>query len=160
MDRAVFIAGGVGINPIMSMISTLDLVGTSKKLGGMVKDVRILYTSRRGEGSNGQSEEVLFENRLRGIAQRWNGHEQVDLRYSFFETGHLNGRDQQQPGNMVTYHRRMSTEDLFEALGPEDARGNTVVYVCGLPTMTDDFVALLKQAPGMDEKRVLCEKWW
>jgi len=29
-----------------------------------------------------------------------------------------------------------------------------------LPTMTDEFVELLKKAPGMDEKRVLCEKWW
>jgi hypothetical protein len=35
-----------------------------------------------------------------------------------------------------------------------------VVYVCGVPDMTNEFVDLLRKTEGMEEKRVLCEKWW
>lgn len=39
-----------------------------------------------------------------------------------------------------------------------------MVYVCGVPGMTDEFVrALVAPAPGgfgMEERRVLFEKWW
>ncbi|KEF54346.1 uncharacterized protein A1O9_09512 [Exophiala aquamarina CBS 119918] len=160
IDRVVFVAGGVGINPIMSMISTLDEVGTSQTRGGMVKSVRVLYTSRRETDSKGQAAEILFETRLRGIAHKWERHEHVDYRYSFFDTSGQTGTGQSTPNNMSTYARRIAKEDLFEALGPEAGRANTVVYVCGLPTMTDEFVDLLRLAPGMDEKRILCEKWW
>lgn len=160
IDRVVFIAGGVGINPIMSMISTLNEVGTSQILGGMVKNVRLLYTSRRETESNGRAAKVLFETRLMDIAGKWNNHEQVDYKYSFFDTSGQLSDEQPRPNNMAVYSRRISQDDLFEALGPEDSRANTVVYVCGLPTMTDQFVELLQHAPGMEEKRVLCEKWW
>lgn len=160
IDRAVFIAGGVGINPIMSMISTLNEVGTSQTLGGMVKNVRVLYTSRREKDSDGQAAQVLFETRLKGIAEKWENHQQVDYKYSFFETSGQSSDGDLRPGNMSVHSRRIAQHDLFEALGPETERANTVVYVCGLPTMTDQFIELLKHAPGMDQKRVLCEKWW
>lgn len=167
IDRVVLVAGGVGINPIMSMISAMDEMGTRSTLGGMAKTVRILYTARRdhspsSDGGGGQVEEVLFEKRLNGIAQKWNNHEQVDYRYTFFETSGGGDSDAQDEvaENITHRYRRIRHDDLFEALGPEDTRNKTVVYVCGLPTMTDEFVELLKQAKGMDEERVLCEKWW
>lgn len=166
IDRVVFVAGGVGINPIISMISALNEAGTSQALGGMVKTVRVLYSSRRETDPNGQggAAEVLFETRLMEIARRWDQHDHVDYKYSFFETSGQpqtgDGYDRPRPGNMVVYSKRISQADLLETLGPEEDRGNTVVYVCGLPTMTDEFVELLKHAPGMDEKKVLCEKWW
>merc|ERR1711939_41547 len=159
IDRVVFIAGGVGINPIMSMISAMDEVGTGTKteLGGMVKTVRVLYTARR----EGPGEDILFEKRLNDIAKKWKGNEQVDFKYTFFETSGKPGQEEERiTGNITTRLRRIKHGDLFEALGTEDSRSNTVVYVCGLPAMTDEFVELLKTAPGMDEKRVLCEKWW
>lgn len=142
------------------MISTLDEVGTSQTLGGMVKTVRVLYTSRREFDSDGRGEEILFETRLRAISHKWERHENVDYKYSFFETSGQAGEEESMPSNMSSHSRRISKDDLFEALGPEDGRANTVVYVCGLPSMTDEFVELLKTAPGMEEKRVLCEKWW
>ncbi|KAK5050409.1 hypothetical protein LTR84_003690 [Exophiala bonariae] len=161
IDRVVFIAGGVGINPIMSMISTLNEAGTTRVLGGMPKHVRVLYTSRRERNPDGQAAEILFENRLKSIAENWNTHQQqVDYQYAFFETSEPSSVGAPKPGNMAVHSRRISQNDLLEALGSEDGRANTVVYVCGLPTMTDQYVELLKNAPGMDEKRVLCEKWW
>jgi hypothetical protein len=56
--------------------------------------------------------------------------------------------------------RRIEYGDLLDCLGPEEEREKTVVYVCGPPAMTDEFVDVLWKAPGMENRRVLCEKWW
>lgn len=171
IDKVMFIAGGVGINPIMSMISALDEVGVKPAVGGMPKTVRILYSSRRDTNPPGEEAEILFERRLGEIARRWDNHSQVDYRYHLFQTGSseeatagpkpgASASDDPGPDNMTTHHRRISHDDLYDALGPADTRSNTVVYVCGLPTMTDEFVDLLKHSPGLEDNRVLCEKWW
>ena len=60
----------------------------------------------------------------------------------------------------VVRHRRITHEDLLDAIGPVAERRGVVVYVCGPRMMTDDFVEVLMRAEGMEEKRVLCEKWW
>ena len=166
IDRAVFIAGGVGINPIMSMLSAMHGVGANK-LGGMVKNVRVLYSAKREKNAQtGEEEEILFEKRLANLANYWKDHKEVDFRYTPFVTGSqrqesMTGTDVESgPGLEPTQYRRIQHADLEEALGPETHRRNTVVYVCGLPTMTDEFVDWFKRAPGIEEKRVLCEKWW
>lgn len=57
-------------------------------------------------------------------------------------------------------YRRFDAKDLQAALGPIEEREKVVAYVCGPPSMTDWAVDVLKGSIGMDEKRVLCEKWW
>lgn len=57
-------------------------------------------------------------------------------------------------------YRRFEEKDLHAALGPVAEREKVVAYVCGPPSMTDWAVGVLKGAIGMDESRVLCEKWW
>ena len=57
-------------------------------------------------------------------------------------------------------YRRFDRTDLVVALGPQEKREDVVAYVCGPPSMTDWAVDVLKGSIGMDEKRVLCEKWW
>ncbi|KAJ9615329.1 hypothetical protein H2200_001404 [Cladophialophora chaetospira] len=158
IKRAVFIAGGVGINPIMSMISAMHEAGANR-LGGMVQEVRVLYSARpEKQTDTGEVEEILFANRLRDIADQWKGHKHVSLHFKQFITGGTS--EMSDSGAQPIRGRRISKHDLEDALGPAAQRENTVVYVCGLPTMTDDFVEWLKKAPGMDGKRVLCEKWW
>jgi ferredoxin-NADP reductase len=166
INRAIFIAGGVGINPIMSMISAMHEAGTNR-LGGVVKVVRVLYSARPEKNAQtGQEEEILFANRLAGIADRWKDQNEVDFRYTSFITGSKagsaggHGEPDAGPGVQPTRYRRIQYQDLEEALGPQAQRANTVVYVCGVPDMTDDFVDWFKRAPGMDERRVRCEKWW
>lgn len=61
---------------------------------------------------------------------------------------------------MVTHSRRIAHEDLMEALGPVEGRKGMVVYICGPPGMTDEFVEVMGGAEGMDGGRVFCEKWW
>lgn len=163
IDNIVLIAGGVGINPIMSMVSAMDLQG-AKRMGGLPPRLRILYSSKRGINESGKPEEVLFEERLSAItAKRAQKQDDVDFKYTFFDTSQnasTGSEKKDVPGNMQVLQRRIAHDDLFEALGPENKRQNTLVYVCGLPAMTDEFVELLRKAPGMEEKRVLSEKWW
>lgn len=58
-----------------------------------------------------------------------------------------------------TFYRRIMREDLVSAVGRGDRTG-TVCYVCGPAGMTDEFVEVLRELEGMEERRVLCEKWW
>ena len=58
------------------------------------------------------------------------------------------------------YERRFTHAEIIDSLGPEEKREGTVVYVCGPPSMTDEVVEALRNAEGMSEQRVLCEKWW
>ncbi|KAK5106981.1 hypothetical protein LTS08_001106 [Lithohypha guttulata] len=166
INNVVLIAGGVGINPIMSMVTAMDMLG-AKRMGGLPSRLRILYTSRRGLDGKGKLEEILFEERLKAIAaKRASKQDNVDFGYTFFETfkddvpANIEQDTTSMPLNMKTCRRRIKLEDLAEAVGSENQRQTTLVYVCGLPDMTDDFVQLLKAMPGLDEKRVLCEKWW
>lgn len=55
---------------------------------------------------------------------------------------------------------RITDEMLEAALGNVADRAKTLCYVCGPPRMTDAIVEFLKSRRGMDERRVLCEKWW
>ena len=164
IDNVVLIAGGVGINPIMSMLTAMDMQG-AKRLGGMPPRLRVLYSSKRITGM-GEVEEVLFEKRLQAIAKKWEKKTEVDLRYTLFETSQKTapasqpGSNSHLPSNVQLRGGRIRKEDLLEAVGPEDKRQHTLVYVCGLPDMTDEYVEFLRRTPGLDEKRVLCEKWW
>lgn len=58
------------------------------------------------------------------------------------------------------YRQRLSHEDLIAALGDVKQRKGVVAYVCGPAGMTDEVFGLLRSAEGMEERRVLCEKWW
>ncbi|EXJ56585.1 hypothetical protein A1O7_06929 [Cladophialophora yegresii CBS 114405] len=169
IDRVVFVAGGVGINPIMSMISAMHEAGANR-LGGMAREVNVLYSARREKNAEtNQEEDILFATRLADIANHWKAHEEVNFRYTQFTTGvtrevttdrSRHNEINPGPGVQPTQYRRIQEHDLEEALGPESRRDTAVVYVCGLPAMTDEFVAWFRNQRGMEEKRVLCEKWW
>ena len=64
----------------------------------------------------------------------------------------------------IPYHRRrIGKDDVISALGQD--KKDSAVYVCGIPTMTDDFVKLLTSPEesgglGKDRDRVLFERWW
>ena len=152
----MFVAGGVGINPIMSMLSAMHGLGGGK-VGGMPSCVRIMYTTRR----HGEGDKALFYDRIRSVAERYVCSREIDLKFLYFETGvGTNTGDDTVTGNIEHFSRRMNQEDLLRSLGPEHERNDTVVCICGPPDMTDEFVDMLRSAPGMDEKRVTCEKWW
>jgi hypothetical protein len=56
--------------------------------------------------------------------------------------------------------RRMTVGDVEDAVGRD--KEAALVYVCGVPGMTDEFVDALvsPEGFGMERGRVLFEKWW
>lgn len=56
--------------------------------------------------------------------------------------------------------RRITINDISEILGVD--KRSSVVYICGLPTMTDEFVEELisPKGLGLEPHKVLYEKWW
>ncbi|KAK8111797.1 uncharacterized protein PG998_008254 [Apiospora kogelbergensis] len=180
LRRVVFVAGGVGINPLISMASSLvpplpfevkflystkDPLRTTAQsgLGAESKDEtrdasRILFLDRLVKifGGDGETEEAR-SGKLKG---------QLKL---FLTGGGTQGRREEKSAievgesSKVTFlGRRMGVSDVEEAVGEPAERRFAVVYVCGVPNMTDTFVEKLRSKDGLDMEahRVLCEKWW
>ncbi|KAK1987343.1 NADH-cytochrome b-5 reductase [Colletotrichum cereale] len=153
--RVVFIAGGVGINPLMSILSHLA------EGGGSPYNVQFLYSTKTlAEGL--ESGKILFLERLAAIY----GREKVRGQLKLFLTDMREtpwSSETVLPCNEVEVpfkKRRMMLEDVAEALGPKEGHGSVVVYICGVPTMTDEFVGKLTHGLGLKRDQVLCEKWW
>ncbi|KAF4785262.1 hypothetical protein HER10_EVM0004380 [Colletotrichum scovillei] len=172
LRRIVFIAGGVGVNPLMSIVSYLA-EGIEGK-GGCPYDVQFMYSTKvpssasppeeSGEGSHLDSEKILFMERLAAIFGGEKVRGQMRLFLTGLGPGTASGESVLQCNEMdVPFkRRRMGLEDVAEALGPEAERGGALVYVCGIPSMTDELVESLTSKSGLNlrPERVLCEKWW
>jgi ferredoxin-NADP reductase len=154
--RAVFVAGGIGINPLMAMLS--HLAEAPAPLGFSVK---VLY-SARDPGVGRSAREILFLPRLAEVVERLGDFDALEL---FLTPGEGEGNDGMaviggEDGEILYRGRRIRGEDLERVLGPVEERVGTVVYVCGVPGMTEKLVRRAKKAEGMDERHVLHEKWW
>lgn len=157
LKKVVFVAGGVGVNPLISILS--HTAGT----GGDAPpyDVQFLY-SLRDPGPDREADSMPFVERLAAIFSR----EKVKGALRLFLTG--SGQDVERDAGVLACNdvdlpfekRRMNQSDLTQAIGAD--KTSAVVYICGLPTMTDDFVEKLTSPQGhaLDPNRVLCEKWW
>lgn len=176
--RVVFVAGGVGINPLISMASLLgDLskaaANNDGDEGAGGPEVVFLYsvqadpqdTSNTDDES--EADRIPFLQRLASLFSRGEVRGQLKV----FLTG--SGAEDSNDGviscneeDVPCLRRRITTSDLDEAiLGGRDSTqslDSVYVYVCGVPTMTDVFVEYLtgKDGPGLDLSHVLCEKWW
>jgi NAD(P)H-flavin reductase len=160
IKEVVFVAGGVGINPLMSIVSHLEQ--KKQEAGRLDFDVKFLYTMK-DLGSNANPSEILFLERLLGVFESLRSEGQFQL----FLTSGENEGERKGSENLVigskeveVKRRRITDSDLTDALGPVGERKGTVCYICGVPTMTDDFVERVKNAEGMERENVLSEKWW
>lgn len=153
LRRVVFVAAGVGVNPLMSIMSHLAE-------GECSFDVRFLYSARAPEDLD--ANKILFMERLAAIY----GLDKVRGRLQLFSTGAgLNLDENSVPYNETRISlksRRMTLDDVYDALGPKDEHIFAVVYLCGPPSMTDEFAAKLTSPNeyGLDPEHVLYERWW
>lgn len=157
--RLVLVAGGVGVNPLMGMLSHIgERMGELRGL-----EVKMAYGSRVPSGDLG---EIVFLDRI----TRLFGEGKIRGSVSLFVTGTsgdgipeterrgINGAE------VEVHGRRLTIEDMrpWVATDGEDVE-STMVYLCGPPTMTDELAARLTSKDdglGMDPKHVLTEKWW
>lgn len=137
--------------------------------------IHFLYSTRDPSPAHGQRDarEILFLERLARIFDGKGLKGELKL---FLTPGHRKGdgggsgsssgdaadgeRLQIDGVNLPFLRRRMNVDDVAEIIG--DDKRSAVVYLCGLPTMTDEFVQKLTSPDGLDLERyrVLYEKWW
>ena len=166
----VFIAGGVGVNPLMSMLS--HLAEQAKIQKGLGFEIKFLY-SLRDPGPPRVKERILFLERIVNIFEEMGSPDSLRLFLTPSKEqevegvkrgGWQKGREDAVIGGAwgeIAYKmRRLRKEDLENALGSIGERGGTVVYVCGVKGMTDQFVGWAESAEGMSGDRVFCERWW
>ena len=159
LKKVVFVAGGVGINPLISILS--HIAGLSDEAPSF--EVQFLY-SLKDPGPERDAGSMPFIERLAAIFSR----EKVKGAFHLFLTsGSKHSTESSNTGvfscneaDLLFNRRRISQEDLIQAVGND--KSSVVVYICGLPTMTDEFVAELisPQGQAIESNRVLCEKWW
>ncbi|EEQ88176.2 uncharacterized protein BDCG_03296 [Blastomyces dermatitidis ER-3] len=182
IGRVVFVAGGVGINPLISMISHIfknpSHLPHSPAIH-LLYSTRLPTTPKAGEDISKHLDQILFFPRLRSIldSQRPDHHtnrEEPSLRLHFhLYITNLHGMPHSPPTDFTLHNRRIQMPDLHDVFGgkrdvvPDGYSskdpGRTVCYICGPPDMTDEFVAGAEEVIGAGvgrKKSVFCEKWW
>ena len=153
--RVLFIAGGVGVNPLISILAHINATGVP------LDSVTLLYGTK---SNTPDCSDVLFLPRIAKIASGCSSSiKQMQTR--IFATkqdptgdGPVASSEGQIPQIIP---RRMSRDDIELALGEDHAlRQSTVVYICGPQAMTDEFVETVQSFPGLKAENVLYEKWW
>ncbi|KAI1497138.1 NADH-cytochrome b-5 reductase [Biscogniauxia marginata] len=161
LRRVVFIAGGVGINPLMSMLASLASGGGDGHQYPF--EVNFLYSVKDpGEQGRKEASRVLFLERLASIygEGKLRGQLRLFLTGGSGSGGQVDGVISFQGGEVAFSGRRITIDDVAAAAGDATERRFAVVYACGVPSMTDEFVHKLTDELGMEPHRVLCEKWW
>ena len=180
--RIVFVAGGVGVNPLISMVCHIgemnDAAADAHEGGHAGPEVVFLYSIRKetatakDEEDNGGQDDpasrILFMQRLTSLYSRRSirGQLKVFLTGSERSTAAEGGSLLCNGESVPCERRRITTADVDAAvLGDTGRADNVYVYVCGVPTMTDDFVAHVTDSKssgglGLPPHNVLYEKWW
>ncbi|TKA76757.1 hypothetical protein B0A55_03649 [Friedmanniomyces simplex] len=148
IDRLVLVAGGVGINPLISIFSHLIRSVTSPR------EIHFIYMSRVAPSSGDiDPQSILFLPRLMDLVAAIA--DPINVTLSLFLTGAAaegaatDDRGIIEHGKLPnrTFGHRVTEADLVRAIdgykapvyGPEHDRQGTVCYVCGPPRMTDEF---------------------
>lgn len=156
LRKAVFVAGGMGINPLISMISYLS------EQSGAGFEVEVLYSSK-DPGGDRDADGMLFVERIVNLFARDKLRGNLKLFLTRSEGAPAADGPDYVACNEVEVpfqSRRISPDDITAAVG--QAASAAVIYICGVPDMTDQFVAYLTSegGPCMEARRVLVEKWW
>ncbi|KAJ5532771.1 hypothetical protein N7494_009323 [Penicillium frequentans] len=165
VKNVVLIAGGVGINPLISILSHINQSKPTNQL-----NVHILYSSRLPQGQETETsesvlEQILFLPRVRHIISSHGPVSRLNISLDLFLTSASASQISfKSPADLTIHSRRINDEDLHSALvsgSDKVVPKETVAYVCGPPVMTDELVEKLQKALEEDgTQRVFFEKWW
>ncbi|KAJ5168187.1 uncharacterized protein N7482_003781 [Penicillium canariense] len=165
--NVVFIAGGVGINPLISILSHLN--NQSQRTQPL--NIHFLYSTRLPQGhettpSDTLFNQILFLPRVRQIIRSQEQSHRLRISLDLFLTNLSSSclTSADNPADFTIHRKRIGKHDLRSAVvggdGKLDPR-ESVAYVCGPPQMTDEIVEMLKEVLGEGGgQRVFYEKWW
>ncbi|EED24505.1 conserved hypothetical protein [Talaromyces stipitatus ATCC 10500] len=185
IHKVVFVAGGVGINPLISILSHLTeeqasgpTISLPEKSFDHPLHIRFLYSTRVPSSVPDETtlDQVLFLSRLRNIVQRTRivtkQPRNIKLDLELFLTNitsptavskageilnKVNDNGSVDDSPLIRVHGRRINKDDLDAQTSEQ-NNDTVYYICGPPPMTDEFVQFLE--PIVGKESVLYEKWW
>ncbi|KGO73348.1 Riboflavin synthase-like beta-barrel [Penicillium italicum] len=153
VKNVVFVAGGVGINPLISMLSHLN---NNEPHTPNPTSIHILYSSRLPQDRETASadavlDQILFLPRLRQIVRSQESSHRLRISLDLFLTNLAsspNLRSFRSPSDMNVHRWRISDRDLRSATvgtdGELDPRGTKLVEILG----------------DGGAQRVFFEKWW
>ncbi|XP_076865478.1 oxidoreductase NAD-binding domain-containing protein 1 [Brachyhypopomus gauderio] len=137
----LLVAGGVGINPLYSILThTADLL--RQVHGYQPGHTHLCYSAKN-------TRELLFKNNIIEVCEEFPD--------KFSCSFHVTQQDFEMEQNLQPYTTsgRISQEVLRHHVDPE----STLCYLCGPPPMTESVSRHL-QSLGLSEDRILFEKWW
>ncbi|KAE8328296.1 hypothetical protein BDV39DRAFT_69104 [Aspergillus sergii] len=174
VKNVVLIAGGVGINPLISILSHLNNNADETPASHHPFNIHFLYSTKLPAATSQEAatspesvlDQILFLSRLRQIIHSQSQSHRLRITLDLFVTSLRDTSSPlllKQPDDLSIHPRRISQDDLRTALtGPNGdiQPEETVCYMCGPPAMTDEFVAALRDLMGDGSDRVFFEKWW
>ncbi|XP_053118148.1 oxidoreductase NAD-binding domain-containing protein 1 isoform X2 [Hemicordylus capensis] len=139
----VLIAGGVGINPLFSIllhVADLHKTQENKGIGYTVGTANLFYSAKN-------SHELLFRKQILGLTNAFPG----KIACSF----HVTQQNSQSCEKLQPYIKgRISAKDLEKCISKD-----TLWYICGPPPMIESVSKLLGNL-GVAPKNIFFEKWW
>ncbi|XP_019735946.1 oxidoreductase NAD-binding domain-containing protein 1 isoform X2 [Hippocampus comes] len=142
----LLIAGGVGINPLYSILShTADLLQVNRASGGRgynIGSVHLRYSAKT-------TEELLFKNPILRACREFPD----KLTCQFHVT--QQSTDIEPHLQPFVNRRRIAEEELRTHVDPQ----RTLCYLCGPPPMIEAISQTLVNL-GLPQDRILFEKWW
>ncbi|KAL4913392.1 hypothetical protein BDW62DRAFT_214284 [Aspergillus aurantiobrunneus] len=166
--NVVFVAGGVGINPLISMLSHLNNNDESTGLFHPSLNIHVLYSSKLPDAMTPESglDQILFLPRLREIVRSQSQFRRLRITINLFLSCIHDQSSPlllQPPEDLTIYPRRINQEDLCRTVSGADVKfapSETVCYVCGPPQMTDEVVNTITDLLNGQKDRIFFEKWW
>jgi len=147
----LFIAGGIGINPIISMVQHILETNGFEGKNERPKRVTVLYSAKN-------CKEFAFKRELELLREMHEGI--IEIFYFITQNGqHEDPTETPNPRERVG---RIGVEEIREALrslAADDHTSNIEAFVCGPPQMIDSLQGSLLSC-GLPQQAIHYEKWW
>jgi ferredoxin-NADP reductase len=146
----VFVAGGIGISPILSCYTEfLEQRASLSNSNSSGPAVKLLY-------SVSDETELVFADTLVRLKKSCNSMNSDDeMIFSITQAKRWSVNASRKYSDDV----QLATERIMHSfLG--DQTQNSIFYLCGPPSMLDDAVAFLMETGGVEPSNIHYEKWW
>lgn len=149
MPDLLLIAGGVGINPLYSIVRHVaDNCSDLQVQENYTGKTMVLFSAK-------STDELLFKDSLLEMSSRC-----PSIRCRFFTTNHETAGHNihVSADNRQILHGRINETSIQEAISDLD-RSHLTCYICGPPPMIKDVTDILRKL-DINEHRIHFEKWW
>lgn len=140
--HTLFIAGGIGINPLLSMILSIEETRKSKgNTSGDIGSSVLLYSASK-------TNELIFKDKLDNLVR-----ESDKLSCRYFVT-----KEEVDKCRNISC-KRINKDDIIEALKMMPSYKGIQCYICGPPPMINSMNEHLLDS-GIEKSNIYYEQWW